>query len=253
MAVPGRDNGLQAQAYAPLANLDPRLADAMLALLRDSGIAAYATPAGGELGGYFGRQLPNRPTDRLYVDASATQPAWQLLRGHLPSRDLPSRDREREGLGGDLSSELRDEEQAWQEIVAGYDTEPPGPVPPWPASEDLGGDEELGAGKTGKAGDTKPSRGEGSARAASSDAEDEHYMPPPPPPLPRPDPLAAIAWVALFGGPGYLLAATVLGVSIPGWTAFLAVAAFVGGFVTLVIRMGDDRPPDSGTDDGAVV
>jgi hypothetical protein len=42
----------------------------------------------------------------------------------------------------------------------------------------------------------------------------------------------------------------VLSWQVPGWVAFLAVAAFVGGFVTLVLRMGDD-PRD--TDDGAVV
>jgi hypothetical protein len=38
------------------------------------------------------------------------------------------------------------------------------------------------------------------------------------------------------------------------WMAVLAIAAFVGGFVTLVARM-KDRPPsdDTGPDDGAVV
>jgi hypothetical protein len=44
-----------------------------------------------------------------------------------------------------------------------------------------------------------------------------------------------------------------VGWAIPGWAAFLAVAAFVGGFATLVIRMGDKPPRDSGPDDGAVV
>jgi len=83
--------------------------------------------------------------------------------------------------------------------------------------------------------------------------DDEHYVPPVPPPLPRLDPVSKGAWVALFGGPGYLLLAVLLGWVVPSWAAFGAVAAFVGGFATLVVRMGDRPPDDSGPDDGAVV
>jgi hypothetical protein len=83
--------------------------------------------------------------------------------------------------------------------------------------------------------------------------DDEHYIPPPPPPLPQLDPVTKGAWVALFGGPGYLLLAVLLGWVVPGWAAFAAVAAFVGGFATLVVRMGERPPRDSGPDDGAVV
>lgn len=82
---------------------------------------------------------------------------------------------------------------------------------------------------------------------------DDHYVPPPPPPLPSLDPVAKGAWAALFGGPGYLLLAVMVGWPVPGWAAFCAVAAFVGGFATLVVRMGDQPPRDSGPDDGAVV
>ena len=84
-------------------------------------------------------------------------------------------------------------------------------------------------------------------------AGDEDFVPPVPPPLPSLDPVAKGAWTALFGGPGYLLLATMVGWAIPGWAAFLAVAAFVGGFATLVIRMGEKPPRDSGPDDGAVL
>jgi hypothetical protein len=82
----------------------------------------------------------------------------------------------------------------------------------------------------------------------------EHFVPPTPPPLPRLDPVTKGAWVALFGGPLYLLVSTAVGATISGLAAFLAVAAFVGGFVILVLRMDNGRPPDSGSDDdGAVV
>jgi hypothetical protein len=82
----------------------------------------------------------------------------------------------------------------------------------------------------------------------------DHFVPPVPPPLPRLDPVTKGAWVALFGGPLYLLISTAIGATISGLAAFLAVAAFVGGFVILVLRMDNGRPPDSGSDDdGAVV
>ena len=83
--------------------------------------------------------------------------------------------------------------------------------------------------------------------------DDEHYVPPVPPPLPSLDPVSKGAWAALFGGPGYLLLAVLLGWVVPSWAAFCAVGAFVGGFATLVVRMGDRPPGDSGPDDGAVV
>ena len=82
--------------------------------------------------------------------------------------------------------------------------------------------------------------------------DDDHFVPPAPPPLPRLDPVTKGAWMALFGGPLYLLVAVMASWQVPDWAAFCAVAAFVGGFATLVVRMGD-RPRDDGPDDGAVV
>jgi hypothetical protein len=89
---------------------------------------------------------------------------------------------------------------------------------------------------------------------SAHDPVDDHFVPPVPPPLPRLDPVTKGAWLALFGGPLYLLISTATGATISGLAAFLAVAAFVGGFVILVLRMDNGRPPDSGSDDdGAVV
>jgi hypothetical protein len=83
--------------------------------------------------------------------------------------------------------------------------------------------------------------------------DDDHFVPPVPPPLPSLDPVTKGAWVAMFGGPLYLLVAVMASWQVPDWAAFCAVAAFVGGFATLVVRMGDRPPRDSGPDDGAVV
>ena len=90
-------------------------------------------------------------------------------------------------------------------------------------------------------------------RPAQEDDE-EHFVPPAPPPLPKLDPVTKGAWVALFGGPAYLIVATAMGWSVPGIAAFCAVAAFVTGFAILVLRMNEPGPggPDDG-DDGAVV
>jgi hypothetical protein len=99
----------------------------------------------------------------------------------------------------------------------------------------------------------------GEAQAAAGRAADlpeddeEHYVPPPPPPLPRLSSVTKGAWVALFGGPGYLLAATMAGWTISPWLGFGAVAAFIGGFIVLVLHVGNDHDRDSGPDDGAVV
>ena len=88
---------------------------------------------------------------------------------------------------------------------------------------------------------------------AEADDTDEHYVPPPPPPLPHLDSVAKGAWTALFGGPAYLLIATLVGWTVPGWAALLAIAAFVAGFVVLVLRLGDGPSRGSGPDNGAVL
>jgi len=102
----------------------------------------------------------------------------------------------------------------------------------------------------------RPAGGMGSGprdSIAPHDPADDHFVPPVPPPLPKLQAATKLAWIALFGGPLYLLISTATGATISGLAAFLAVAAFVGGFVVLVLRMDNGRPPDSGPDDGAIV
>jgi hypothetical protein len=81
---------------------------------------------------------------------------------------------------------------------------------------------------------------------------DEPYVPEPLPPPARMDAVSKGAWLALICGPGYLLLGTVLQWSISGTEALVAIAAFIAGFVILVVKMGD-RPPRDDDDDGAVV
>ncbi|HUC58351.1 MAG TPA: hypothetical protein VMA95_13185 [Streptosporangiaceae bacterium] len=83
--------------------------------------------------------------------------------------------------------------------------------------------------------------------------EDDRYFPPDLPPQPKLDPVAKGAWIALFGGPGYLLLATLMGWQLAGWTELVSVAAFIAGFVVLVFRLGDGPSKKDGPDQGAVV
>ena len=170
------------------------------------------------------------------------------------------------------------EEAAWLDLVARFDA--PAPVDgegdaPWPEREDLAGPVRVTptqpptlpdglprepptnpSGLPAVSEQVWPRLGGGLGprdTAAPADPAEEHFVPPPPPPLPRLDPVTKGAWVALFGGPFYLLIATAIGWQVSGLAAFLAVAAFVGGFAVLVLRMDSGGPRDSGPDDGAVV
>jgi hypothetical protein len=153
-----------------------------------------------------------------------------------------------------------DEDEVWRQIVASFNdtaerdsADQPWPdsenVPPEPVrrvvkpSEDPGGTDVL---------DDTPE----SDQPAEDDDEDDdegHFRPPLPPPLPKLDLATKLAWVALFGGPAYLLVAAMADWQMEGWALFTAVAAFIGGFIALVVRMGDGPHNDGGWDDGAVL
>jgi hypothetical protein len=82
---------------------------------------------------------------------------------------------------------------------------------------------------------------------------DEPYVPVPLPPPARLDSTSKAALAGVIGGPGYLLVASVfLHWTISAEAALIAVAAFVGGFVTLVMKFGDRSGRDD-DNDGAVL
>lgn len=159
-----------------------------------------------------------------------------------------------------------DEDEVWRQIVASFNdtAEHDSADQPWPDSENLSPEPTRRVVKppegplmSGSFGDElryDELRDDELERRDDDDDDDEgHFQPPPPPPLPKLDLPTKLAWVALFGGPAYLLVAAVAGWHMEGWALFTAVAAFIGGFVALVVRMGDGPPNDSGWDDGAVV
>ncbi|MEZ5185856.1 MAG: hypothetical protein R2720_08925 [Candidatus Nanopelagicales bacterium] len=81
--------------------------------------------------------------------------------------------------------------------------------------------------------------------------EPEDRFVPPEPPLPRMDLISRLGWIGTLGGP-ILLFAGVLAPGLIGPTAVTAgIAAFVAGFLTLVLRSPNE--PEDGWDDGSVV
>lgn len=147
----------------------------------------------------------------------------------------------------DVGPDRSGEAVAWRDLVARLEL----PVPidpasaPWPDSENLRRPDRDGAGEA--------SSGERAEYGEDQDDDTGDRYFPPPPSLPAVDPVIRAAWLALFGGPGYLFAATLLNWQISGWTEFASIAAFVFGFLFLVFRLGGGPSRKDGPDQGAVV
>lgn len=227
-----RDNGLRCAGYEPLADLDPRIADAMLVTLRAAGIAAYAAPSPGKTIGYGDVQLPSMPTDRLWADGEQLDRARDLLAEQTsePAELAPA---------GEGAASTVDFDAAWQQVLTSLRS--PSvlePDPSWPAAE-VGGDDP----------DLDRIAGDLDAEYARTDpADEEHYVPPPPPPLPR---LRSVTVGAVLM---IALGLAVLVFNFDGGSLRIpAFAVIVGGAISLVWNMRQGPPADSGWDDGAVV
>ena len=101
---------------------------------------------------------------------------------------------------------------------------------------------------------TRVIRPAGDPRAYTpAEEQDEPYVPEPLPPPARMDSVTKAALAGVIGGPGYLLIASLfLHWTISPAAAFVAVAAFIAGFVTLVVKLGDRSGRDD-DDNGAVL
>jgi hypothetical protein len=246
-----RDNGLPATSYIRLRDVETLVVEGLLERLRDEQIAAYVAPTPGRRGPYGDTVLPGTPSDSVYVDSDRREHAQAVIDSYL--------------------AEVK-EELAWASIVAAFDDPSVDPVPRWPASEDVDPSPGTADSSAGTVTEQRPDEG-GSAggarvvRPAERDPiapeampatpapppDDDHFQPPVPPPIPVPDTLGRFAWAAVLGGPLFLFIAALFDLGVSGWAGFLALSAFVGGFVTLVARMKDRPPTDLGDDDGAVV
>lgn len=222
-----RDNGLNAASWVLLADVDPRVADAALDALRNAGVAAYTDVS----------PVP-RPTDQLYVDAAARERAEAVL------LELQQQG---ETSGQRLAYDPAEVDAEFARIIAGMDSTAPERGEPPTQQRDS---------ETGSDATTTTTGWEivGSARHDVEDqpgeaADEEHFVPPPPPPVPRGDAISRFAWLGLIGAPVLTLLCVLMNWRLEGWQALLVAGAFIGGFATLVIRMGngdDDDDPDGG-------
>ena len=227
-----RDNGLDAALWSPLRDVDPRVGEHLLDVLRDAGIPAYLEPAT-DVGPYTRTVfLPSPPTDRLFVDRTrvgegrelveehgdehVTEPAGGQSPGPLPERMPARRD--------------VDEDAEWARIVSAFEAEngrvvverQPADVPaPTPHEVPV------------------------------LDRPDEHFEPPPAPPVGVPSPNSLYASLLIAAGALLVIAPGAVGLTLDVGLV-LGVAAVVGGVLMLVSRMREKSVDDDG-DDGAVV
>lgn len=243
-----RSNGLTASSYRPVADLDPRIADALLVELKEQGVAAYTRPVEStSMSGFDRPEFREGVLDRLYVDSAASE----QVRDQLNDKDP--------GLVAD------NDDLTWAQIVAGFDQPMTAEVAPWPANENIDDDEvkdvdaraerDAWLYNTRVRAERLAARSDdegGAAAKVRTPDEEEGFVPPTPPPLPKVEPFRQLAWIGLLGGPALLLAAVLFSLALPEWVSVLAVGGFLGGFVTLVATM-DDHDDDWDPGNGAVV
>jgi hypothetical protein len=234
-----RDNGLTAAAYTSLGGIDPLVAEPVLDALAAAGIAAYCENQSEARTPEEAEEPVRIPVgyDEIFVDAAAVAEARPVI-------DRSTEDAECESLVQQFS----------QPSAPGHDGGED-PVPRWPASEDVDEKyEPLIDVPTGLTVAETPDDDEDEDEKPARKVDDphDHFVPPEPPRGPRLDWITRFAWLGLLGGPLLLIAAAVLDFG-TGRITTLAVAGFIGGFLTLVLRMKDRLPPGDGGDDGAVV
>ncbi|HEX5494552.1 MAG TPA: hypothetical protein VFX70_08285 [Mycobacteriales bacterium] len=251
-----RDNGLDAAMYVPLADVDPRIGEHLLDVLKIAGVPAYLEPSADVEPYTRALALPSPPTDRLWVDREQRTAARDIVEAEVgtPQPRVPGEDRPSRGLSDAA------EEQAWQQIVADFDDGPNGPdlrLPPWPVVEDASltdeDDPPDGEDPDGGSRADNPlfTSAGGPGPDPTAQPDEGHFVPPPPPPIPRLSKHTLAAIILLAAGGMMLVAPSALGFG--DTTGFaLGVAAIVCSAGLLVWRLGERRS-DDGPDDGAIV
>ncbi len=241
-----RDNGLVAAEYAVAGDVDPRVGEHLLDLLALDGIAAYLGPTTDLHPVTRTTTLPDRPTDRLYVDRAHLAAAQAYLNQLAEER-----------------RESTDVDEAWAAIVAGFNADV-GPHRSWPAAEDVPDDEPAPGRRpdraaTGSAAVASPPGDEATLLdgldtfGAHLPDDEEGYTPPPPPPLPKPAVPTVLGVLGILAGLILVLNPDLLSIG-AGGAMLLGFLAIVGGFVTLLLRLRPgDEDDDTYPDDGARV
>ena len=132
-----RDNGLDAAAFVPLVDVDPRVGEHLLDVLGSAGVPAYLEPSSDVEPYTRTLSLPSPPTDRLFVDRDQHREAQEIVEAETPHGPRPKPQSRDDEPSHGLSDEA--EERAWQAIIAGFGPGPatgPDPAPDRTADRD---------------------------------------------------------------------------------------------------------------------
>jgi hypothetical protein len=210
-------NGLSADTYVPLVDVEPDVGERLLVALARARIAAYVEPAG----------EPERR--RLFVASTDRTDARTVV-------EAATRDDDPVQFGDPLDSV--DTDAQFAELVADWHVDTINAVRA--AERDLSReDAEWRA------------RLEPGFTNQSAEDDDEHYVPPPPPPLPRLAGATIFALIIIAGSIVVLALGGMVGLD-SDFSFLLGVAGVLAGSGMLIMRLRA-RPPDDEDDDGAVI
>jgi hypothetical protein len=219
-----RDNGLASEAFSPVADVDPRLADHLLDVLGLREVPAYVEPA---------PAIGPITADRLFVATHQTGEARVVLT--------------------QIAAELG--------IEVSHNDQPPGFDPAADLLADLDTDAEFAAIVAGLDDLNRPLFGDVAlpampavelSKPSPAEPEDvEHFVPPPPPPLPKPARATAMAALVTLLGVAVIAFGGMIG--LPADLPLpLGVILVLFGTVMLILRLRPE-PWDDSDDDGAIV
>ncbi|MGI8880502.1 MAG: hypothetical protein ACR2KJ_08365 [Jatrophihabitans sp.] len=227
-----RGNGLLASNFVALADVDPRLGEHLLDLLRLADVPAYLEPSAADQGRTGG------PRDRLYVAgamrdealavvaAAADEAGGTVVRGEPgPSSSMRATDRPDPLAGIDLDEEFA-------ALVADWTSDDPLPGDAFDLLDEGGANIPAGP--------------------VEDDLDDEHFEPPPPPPLPKLS-ATSVGAILLFAlGIAIIGFASQLGLTSDLSFPFGVILILTGGGL-LLSRLRDDEEDEDEEDDGAVL
>jgi hypothetical protein len=217
MTMPDRrDNGLSAESFVPVADVDSALTPILLTALARARIAAYVEPAAGS-------------HERVFVAAEERGDARTIISAASRAAGSDEPIPVPETLGG------RDTDAEFLELIKDWHVDTVAAIKS--AEKDLAREDADWRARI----DPVP----------AAEDEEEHYIPPPPPPLPRLTGLTVGAMVVLV----LAILVLILGDRI-GFDSNLTVLLGIGGVLVaagmLVMRLRED-PRDEDDDDGAIL